>query len=245
MRRPSPHPRDSWFPSKAQRPITIPPLASSIPHRLHDLLCGAAGFIGWGRVVHIDQADGAHVRVAVAAKESLPEPQAIDPAATGLGTRVEMIGDVLACERPAPVARRRTLPSATRLGNLSDVRILIVDDDELVRSVVGAMLERLRAAATVVSSPVEALWRLREEPDRFDVLVTDLTMPEMSGQQLFLRVREISPALPVVIISGDASDPRIKACLEEGARGFLAKPFTMAGFAQAIQEACGPGPIRS
>ena len=235
--------------------MTNPFLASSMAQRLHDLLCGVAGSIGRGRVEHIDRADGAHLRVAVSATESRPEPQdevscspveprEIDAATNGLDAPVAAVGGVLACERPLAGNRQRSSSPAARAGDLCGVRILFVDDDDAVRRVVGAMLERLSATAAVVSSPLEALRLVREDADRFDVLVTDLTMPEMTGHQLFLRVRELSPALPVVIISGDSLDTKIAACLEQGARGFLPKPFTVARFAQAIQEACHPGPTR-
>lgn len=256
MTPPSSHPRESWFPSHERQPMTNPFLASSMTQRLHDLLRGVAGSIGWGRVEHIDRADGAHVRVAAPATASRPEPQGeiscspverqeIDAATNGLGTRIAAVGNRPACEPPLAGNQRRTSSPAARAADLCGVRILFVDDDEAVRRVVGAMLERLSATAAVVSSPLEALRLVREDAHRFDVLVTDLTMPEMTGHQLFLRVRELSPALPVVIISGDSLDAKIAACLEKGARSFLPKPFTITRFAQAIQEACDPGPTRS
>jgi CheY-like chemotaxis protein len=123
--------------------------------------------------------------------------------------------------------------------------VLFVDDDEPVRKMVAMMLARLMATATVVSSPLEALRLVREHEDHFDVLVTDLAMPEMSGDQLVVRVRELSSALPVVVVSGDALDRTIAFCLEQGAHRFLAKPFTMAGFAQAIYDACNSGSLPS
>jgi len=230
-------------------------VATSTTTRLDDPRCGAADSIGRGRAEPTDRAAGAHVPIAVSRTESHSEPQdgkssspaasrEMDATGTGQGARVEVVGGWRAGPRPPTTARQCIVPAAAPGDNLAGVRILFVDDDELVRRVVGAMLERLRVAATVVSSPLEALRLVREDADRFDILVTDLTMPEMSGHQLFFHVRELSPTLPVLLASGDSFDTKIKACLEQGARGFLAKPFTIAGLAQAIQEACDPGPLR-
>jgi len=253
---PSSHLRDSWFPSHEPQPMTHPFLASSMTQRLHDLLRGVAGSVGLGRAERIDRTNGTRVPVAVPATESRrgPQkessrppvaPQEIATATKGLGARILSRGDRLDRKRPLTDDQRRSPSPAARAADLCGVRILFVDDDEAVRRVVATMMERLSATAAVVSSPVEALRLVREDAGRFDVLVTDLTMPEMTGHQLFLRVRELSPALPVVIISGDSLDRKIASCLEQGARSFLPKPFTVARFAQVIREACDPGPTRT
>jgi CheY-like chemotaxis protein len=172
------------------------------------------------------------------------EPAQMGGTESRRGARVEAAGEVLPGRPSQSIGGTQSAPRPVQLRDLSGVRILFVDDDEIVRTMAAAMMERLLATATVVSSPLEALRLVREDADRFDVLVTDLTMPEMSGHQLFLQVREVSPALPVMIISGDTLDTKIQACLDLGARGFLPKPFTMARFAQAIHEAyrSRPGP---
>jgi len=242
---PSSHLRDHWSPSHEPQPTANPFLASSMTQRLHGLLRGVAGSVGLRRVERIDQTNGTRVPVAVPATESRPAPQEIATATKDLGARIVAGGDGPACERPLAGNPRPSPSPAARAGDLCGVRILFVDDDEAVRRVVATMMERLSATAAVVSSPVEALHLVREDAGRFDVLVTDLTMPEMSGHQLFLRVRELSPALPVVIISGDSLDGKIASCLEQGARSFLPKPFTVARLAQVIREACDPGPPRT
>ena len=115
--------------------------------------------------------------------------------------------------------------------------MLFVDDENVVRQVVRSALHRLQADGTVVDSPLEALRRLEENPAAFDILVTDFIMPEMSGQQLFQRVKELVPALPVLITSGYAEDAKIRECLRDGVRGFLPKPFTLTVFAAAVRDA--------
>jgi len=247
MRRPSSHPREHWLPSPVEPPSTVPFLASSVTNRLHDLLCGVTGALGRGRPGAVERASDAGMGVAGPPAERGPQrpdgmsrspgaPRERDGAGHDPTIRGEMVGDMRPGRRPQGAGRRHTRPAA-EVRDLSGVRILFVDDDEHIRRVVGTMLERLLATATVVSSPLEALRLVREDGDRFDVLVTDLTMPEMSGHQLILRVRELSPSLPVVLISGDIPSTQINACLEQGGGGFLAKPFTMARLADVIHEA--------
>ncbi|MGD2062888.1 MAG: response regulator [Nitrospirota bacterium] len=121
--------------------------------------------------------------------------------------------------------------------DLSGLRVLFVDDENVVRQVVRSALRRLQADGTVVDSPLEALRRLEEDPAGYDILVTDFIMPEMNGQQLFQRAKELVPKLPVLITSGYAEDAKIRECLRDGARGFLPKPFTLTVFAAALRGA--------
>ena len=123
--------------------------------------------------------------------------------------------------------------------SLSGVRVLFVDDEKVVRQVVSAALRRLHAKATVVASPSEALRMVEEDGGSFDLMITDFIMPEMNGYELFSRVQRLAPDLPVVITSGYAEDQSIRACLREGARGFLPKPFTLPVLAAAIRKALG------
>jgi len=121
-----------------------------------------------------------------------------------------------------------------KVGDLSGVRVLFVDDEPGVRRLVTVALDRLHAKGTVEASPLAALRLVEASPDGFDVVVTDFRMPEMDGQELFRRIRAVAPALPVVITSGYAEDHRVRDCLAEGASGFLPKPFTIALFAAAV-----------
>lgn len=114
-------------------------------------------------------------------------------------------------------------------------RILLVDDEEAIARLGATMLQRLGHTVTIVTSSLEALDLFREHPESFDLLVTDLTMPGMTGRQLIRRLRETRPHLPVVLMSGfndaviDGEDS-----LGEGATEFLGKPFSRTTLADAI-----------
>jgi CheY-like chemotaxis protein len=162
--------------------------------------------------------------------------EAVNVART-IGTRPETGGDgTISFELPLATP---AIPAAGRSAglDLEGLRILFVDDENVVRQVVRSALRRLQADGTVVDSPLEALRRLEENPLGYDILVTDFIMPEMNGQQLFQRTKELAPALPVLMTSGYAEDAKIRECLSDGVRGFLPKPFTLNVLATAVRDA--------
>ncbi|MFC2155113.1 ATP-binding protein [Acidobacteriota bacterium] len=113
--------------------------------------------------------------------------------------------------------------------------ILFVDDEiELVRGV-KKMLERLGYEVMGESVPRAALILFREEPDRFDLLITDLTMPGMTGFKLAEEVRRIKPGIPIIFCSGFSaalSDEQIEAF---GLCDFVMKPIIKRDLARVIR----------
>jgi len=107
-------------------------------------------------------------------------------------------------------------------------RLLIVDDSPVMRSFVKRIVmisgfpvsDMLEAA-----NGADALKQLAEKP--VDLVLTDINMPEMDGEEL-IRKMKADPALckiPIVVVSTDATHHRVEALLNLGARGYLAKPF--------------------
>ncbi len=80
--------------------------------------------------------------------------------------------------------------------------ILLVDDEEVLIEVLGDMLRLLGYRVTVTASSVEALSLFQRNPDDFDLLITDMTMPELTGERLTAEVRARRPDLPVIICTG-------------------------------------------
>ena len=100
------------------------------------------------------------------------------------------------------------------------LRILVVDDELIVRSWIARLLRDEGYAVEIATDGVEALRIARETPDEFDLVVTDVRMPQMDGWQLGRRVREEWPGVPVLYISG--YDVHQSA---PGPHAFLRKPF--------------------
>ena len=113
-----------------------------------------------------------------------------------------------------------------------DESILVLEDDDLVRDVVERALRRVGYDVTVVTRPSEALALTAERS--FDLLLTDVVMPEMTGEALARLVRERHPELPVVFMSGYTAGV---LDLELGALDvFASKPLTAGRIARAVRE---------
>lgn len=104
-------------------------------------------------------------------------------------------------------------------------RILLVDDEESMVIMGRIMLRQLGYKVTTFTQSDEALEVFKKNPDQFDMLVTDQTMPQLTGTQLSKAVKEIRPDLPVIIISGFVENIDKKEVKECGIAGYLAKPF--------------------
>jgi len=105
--------------------------------------------------------------------------------------------------------------------------ILLVDDEELIINSTSQILERLGFDVVAKSSSIDALETFQEEPDKFDLVITDQVMPNMTGTQLAEQIIAIRPDIPVILCSVFPED----VCPEEvkriGIKEFIAKPISM------------------
>lgn len=104
-------------------------------------------------------------------------------------------------------------------------RLLVVDDDESNRDILGRRLQRDGYTVQVAANGVDALRLLRASP--FDLLLLDLIMPGLDGYQVLLKVKH-DPALrevPVIMLSALDQEEGIARCIEAGAEDYIAKPF--------------------
>lgn len=113
-------------------------------------------------------------------------------------------------------------------------RILVIDDDELSRELVRSMLARLGLEATGVETGAEGLAALAE-PQDFDLVITDLKLPDIDGMDLVSRLRQTDPAgPPVLVISGAEETEGRERCQRAGCAAYLAKPFTFQEFEAVV-----------
>jgi DNA-binding NtrC family response regulator len=113
--------------------------------------------------------------------------------------------------------------------------VLVVDDEEDVRRAISRILTRAGFEVLGASGGSAAVLALRSDSG-IDVLVTDLEMPGLSGEELLTEVRETDPGLPIVVLSGRA-DP--ESMSEELGVGCLAKPFHPKELVDAVALAHG------
>jgi PAS domain S-box-containing protein len=121
-------------------------------------------------------------------------------------------------------------------------RVLVVDDEPALCFAYASMLERQGYRVTSRTDSLLALEAFVAAPSAFDLVVTDLTMPHMSGTELAAKLLKIRPGLPVLLLSGftEAFAPEQLSSL--GLRGFLAKPFLPAALAEAVRRALHASP---
>jgi CheY-like chemotaxis protein len=114
-------------------------------------------------------------------------------------------------------------------------RILIVDDEDMVSSVLAQGLERLGYEVACCISADEALEVMREAPDNWDMVITDQIMPGMSGQELALRLRAEFPALPIILCSGYSDSVTEMGLDEEEVDHVLVKPIDTGHLAETVR----------
>lgn len=115
--------------------------------------------------------------------------------------------------------------------------VLLVDDEVALVDMVRSMLERLGHTVVACRKSPDALAAFQQEPGRFDLVVTDQTMPQMTGIQLAEDILRIRPDIPIILCSGFNELATLNHAKEIGIRGTLPKPFSIRQLADAI-EAC-------
>ncbi len=123
-----------------------------------------------------------------------------------------------------PMSASGVIPTESAGGGASQpaTRILVVDDDLSVAQVIARMAEQFGHGTAVAGSVGEALGLLAQTP--FDVVLTDLKMPERDGLDLLERVHSENPDVPVVVITGQATIDTAMEAIKLGAYDYLTKP---------------------
>jgi CheY-like chemotaxis protein len=114
--------------------------------------------------------------------------------------------------------------------------ILLVDDEIFLAELGKEMLEQMGYQVDARSSSVEALAALHAGQDRYDLLITDMTMPELSGDELTVRALKLCPDLPVVICTGYSERINKERAIAIGARDLLLKPLSLNKLATTVRQ---------
>ncbi|WP_457553407.1 PAS domain-containing hybrid sensor histidine kinase/response regulator [Desulfobacula sp.] len=115
-------------------------------------------------------------------------------------------------------------------------QILLVDDEEAILTMEKRMLERLGYHVTPRTSSIEALEAFRASPDKFDLIITDMAMPNMPGDRLSAELTKIRPDIPVLLCTGFSETMSEEKAVSLGIKGFLLKPIIMKDLAHKINE---------
>lgn len=119
-------------------------------------------------------------------------------------------------------------------------RILLVDDEENVREMAEAMLQKAGYTIITAANGREALEIFKQEKN-FDLLLIDFMMPEMDGAELFGEVRKIDPEIKVLLASGYGENTRVQQMLKEGLLDFIPKPYLQNELLFRVKKALSSG----
>jgi two-component system cell cycle sensor histidine kinase/response regulator CckA len=170
--------------------------------------------LGLATVDGIISQSGGHIQV-----RSLP----------GTGTTIKVLLPL--CSEPAPAALRGS--AAQQAGN-SRARILVVDDEEAIRAVVGRMLQAEGYEVLRAQDGLEALRELQEVGGSVDLVITDLVMPGMGGRVLGEEMARRYPGIPLIWISGHPRDVEFPREIPGYERPFLMKPVSAEALLETV-----------
>jgi DNA-binding NtrC family response regulator len=114
--------------------------------------------------------------------------------------------------------------------------LLIVDDDEEVRNILCELFEEKHKCDTAATAE-EALTKLGAAGDGYDLIITDVRMPGMSGEDLLGLIRIYRPTTPVIFITGAADPDYVAQLIRKGAAGCLLKPFRLPEIEEKVERA--------
>jgi CheY-like chemotaxis protein len=148
----------------------------------------------------------------------------------GKGTNVHVYLPQMLLETATPgIAGKEALPGGSE-------RVLIVDDEDIVVQMEGKMLESLGYAITALTDSLEAWDLLCKKPNAFDLVITDMTMPKMTGVELAQRYFSIRPGALVILCTGFSELVTEEKAKSVGISEFIMKPVVKKDLAKAVRK---------
>ena len=115
-------------------------------------------------------------------------------------------------------------------------RVLFVDDETMLVDMSRQILQRLGYQVTACTSSTEALQHFQADPAAFDLVITDMTMPHMTGKELALELLKINPSLPIILCTGFSETITEEAAKRIGIQAFILKPIVMSDLAETMRK---------
>ena len=171
---------------------------------------------------------------------------------TGLGLSVvygivkALKGNILAESAPGEGALFRVLLPMADTGDASTEkpgeqlprgreRVLFIDDEEFLAELGKDLLEKLGYTVIAMTDGPEAIRFFSENPDRFDLVLTDMTMPVITGVEVARSLLGTRPDIPIILLTGYSDDVSTEKAMAMGIRGFLMKPLSRHELATAVR----------
>jgi CheY-like chemotaxis protein len=117
---------------------------------------------------------------------------------------------------------------------------LLVEDDAMVSMTAIATLQSFGYHVVHAADGKRAIEHVAAHPGRFQLVLLDLRMPGLSGEQTFEKLHQLEPSLPILIWSGYAAEQDVSSMLKRGAVGFVQKPYRVAELSRTVAEKLRP-----
>jgi CheY-like chemotaxis protein len=137
----------------------------------------------------------------------------------------DMVVQMLSLCCPEAAAGAEAAMGAQTPANPAAGRVLLVDDEPALLALIEDMLTAEGFTVSAYSDGAKALAEFQRDPRGFDLVITDLTMPGLSGTELAIQVRTLRPDIPVLLCTGHNGGLNPEAPPEQAPCGFLAKPY--------------------
>jgi PAS domain S-box-containing protein len=148
----------------------------------------------------------------------------------GKGTCFDILFPIMGKQIISETEELKTLPTGNE-------RILFIDDEDFLIDLGKNMLKKLGYRVEARSQPVKALEVFRAAPLKFDLVISDMTMPAMTGDTLATELMKIRPDIPVIICTGYSERIDDQRAQELGIKGLMMKPFTIRSLAKTVRNA--------
>jgi len=153
----------------------------------------------------------------------------------GQGTTFKVYLPMAAAATPHPADTRSLEPLA------GQGRILLVDDDQLVRESSAGLLQHLGYEVVTAEDGEQAVAYYREHGYEIDLVLLDLVMPRLGGRETFYALKAIDPSVKVVLSTGYGHNEAVQALLDEGVAGFIPKPYHLRPLSEMLTRVLGEG----
>lgn len=147
----------------------------------------------------------------------------------GKGTTFTVLFPAVETKTDSEIETDEKLPSG-------DERILFIDDEESIAKLGHQRLERLGYKVEAKTSPIEALELFRAKPDQFDLVITDLTMPKMTGDKLVKEILNIRSEIPIILCTGFVEKIDEKKAKAIGVADYIEKPVDKCSFSYTVRK---------
>ena len=115
-------------------------------------------------------------------------------------------------------------------------RILLVDDEAPIAKMGSQILERLGYSVTTRTSSIEALELFQTKPNDFDLVVTDMTMPNLTGDKMAIELMKVRPDIPIILCTGYSKRISDESAADIGIKAFAYKPVVKADLAKTVRK---------